>query len=583
MYFDFKVKIPEVPGKIIVKKKGDTFYVLYEVDRKYNKDKKFNVPVRVIIGKVCSEDPTLMYPNEMYQQHFPNAVMPEERPSAYRSCCLRIGSYVIVKRVIEEYGLYSVLRKYLNEDTGLFLDLVSYLIVDEENAGQYYPDFAYTHPLFSTEMKIFSDTKVSRFLSSLTTEQTIGFLNDWNDNKDKTKRIYVSYDSTNKNCQAGDVDIVEFGKAKDDKGLPIFNLSLAFDSTNRVPLFYEEYPGSINDVSQFSFMVDKVKQYKYRKMGFILDRGYFSKSNINYIDDNKFSFVIMVKGCKVLVSEKILELKNTFETNRDNSIRSYRVYGTTVKSKLYEDDKKDRYFHIYYNPARCLAEREQLETKIDRLKGFLLKHEGKPVLFGNTYKDYFNLHYSKDGNFLFAEERKDVIRRELELCGYFCIITSDKMTAEEALIIYKGRDISEKLFRSDKSFLGSKSMRVQSSESISAKIFVEFVALIIRNRIYNLLKEEMMHLEKKPNFMTVPAAIRELEKIEMIRRSNGKYRLDHAITRNQKTILAAFGIDDEYIKTKATEIGNLLSTGASLEDTITGEETDGQDEEYYDN
>jgi transposase len=58
------------------------------------------------------------------------------------------------------------------------------------------------------------------------------------------------------------VDIVEFGKAKDEKGLPIFNVSLVFDKTNRIPLFYEEYPGSITDVSQFSHMVDKAVEYK---------------------------------------------------------------------------------------------------------------------------------------------------------------------------------------------------------------------------------------------------------------------------------------------------------------------------------
>ena len=35
--------------------------------------------------------------------------------------------------------------------------------------------------------------------------------------------------------------------------------------------------------------------------------------------------------------------------------------------------------------------------------------------------------------------------------------------------------------------------------------------------------------------MTVPAALRELEKIEMVRRNNGQYRLDHAVTKKQKT------------------------------------------------
>ena len=42
--------------------------------------------------------------------------------------------------------------------------------------------------------------------------------------------------------------------------------------------------------------------------------------------------------------------------------------------------------------------------------------------------------------FVFFEEKIAVIELELRLCGYFCIITSDKMTAKQALEIYKGRD-----------------------------------------------------------------------------------------------------------------------------------------------
>jgi hypothetical protein len=34
------------------------------------------------------------------------------------------------------------------------------------------------------------------------------------------------------------------------------------------------YPGSINDVSQFKYMVDRAIDYNYKNIGFILDRGY---------------------------------------------------------------------------------------------------------------------------------------------------------------------------------------------------------------------------------------------------------------------------------------------------------------------
>ena len=54
----------------------------------------------------------------------------------------------------------------------------------------------------------------------------------------------------------------------------------------------------------------------------------------------------------------------------------------------------------------------------------------------------------------------------------------------------------------------------------------------------------MKKLDKKLNYMTVPVAIKELEKIEMVRQLDNIYRLDHAVTANQKVILKAFGLDE---------------------------------------
>lgn len=576
MYLNTTVKIPEMKGKIISTKKGGATYILYQYGSEYNPEKRYAVPLRTIIGKVSPLDASLMFPNEKFQFYFPDAEIPDVLPLAYRSCCLKIGSCVIIQKVLDEYKLVPMLKKRFGDDTGLMLDLVSYLIVEEDNAGQYYPDFAFTHPLLTEKMTIYSDSKVSRLLKSISRDQCIGFLDDWNKNRDHKSRIYISYDSTNKNSEAGDIDIVEFGKAKDDKGLPIFNLSIAMDKTNRVPLFYEEYPGSITDVSQFTFMVDKVIEYGYKKIGFILDRGYFSKENIQYIDGNGYTFIIMCKGCKTLVSSLVLEKQGTFETKRESAIRAYRVYGTTATARLYEDDAEERYFHIYYNPSKQAAEREHLEQRIEKFRQFLDKHIGKEAKFGKTYQDYFHLHYSRKGIFLSADERTDVVERELQLCGYFCIITSEKMTAAQALVQYKGRDISEKLFRSDKTFIGSRSGRVHSSEGMSSKIFIEFIALIVRNRIYNLLKEQMMRTESKQKYMTVPAAIRELEKIEMVRRNNGAYKLDHAVTKTQKIILSSFGLSETDISKSAEGFSKLLSTTQSF---IGKEEPDDGEEE----
>lgn len=560
MYLDCQVEIPNEPGKITRFKKGKSIYIRYAVGRIYNPEKKYNVPDHKTIGKLISEDSIMMIPNENFLRYFGDVPLPETRNTDTRSSCLKIGAFLVIRKIVEDYDLPRMIAKYLGaKDAGLFLDLAVYSIITEGNAAQHYPTYAYNHPLFTEKMHIYSDSRISDFLASVTDDARIGFLNEWNEKRDHREKIYISYDSTNKNCQVGDIELVEYGHPKDDKGLPVFNYSIAYDTENKEPLFYEQYPGSVVDISQLQFMLEKATGYGYKKAGFILDRGYFSKENIQYMDSCGYDFVIMVKGMNSFVSDLILENRGKFENVREYGIRQYKAFGITVKKQLYATDKEERYFHIYYSDARATAEHEKTESKIDRMKRYLDGIKGKAVSISDGYKEYFHLEiYEPDGTFLYAREKTEVVQREIDLGGYFVIVTSKKMTAKDALELYKSRDASEKLFLGDKSYLGNGSLRVQSDEVASAKIFVEFVALIVRCKMYTLLKDEKERLDKKPNFMTVPAAIRELDKIEMIKGLDGRYRMDHAVTATQKTILAAFGMDDKTIRKKANELAEML-------------------------
>ena len=561
MYLDFKVKIPYDAAGITRKKIKGITYIYYAYEHNYNPEKRYTIPRNTSIGKCTEDDPEMMYPNTNFLKFFPSEELPETKAEAYRSGCLRVGTYLVLRRIISEYHLDEMIGNIIGKDSGLFLDLAVYSVIAENNAGQYYPEYAFNHPLFTEQMKIYSDSKVSEFINSITRDHSLAFLDGWNAKQDHKQKIYISYDSTNKNCQAGDIDFVEYGHPKEDTGAPVINYSVGYDENNAKPLYYEDYPGSIVDVSQLQYTLEKAGGYGYKNVGFILDRGYFSKENIHYMDKCGYDFVIMMKGMKELVKSLVLEVKGTFEEDRRYSIRDYRVSGITVKRQLYPSDEKERYFHVFYNDRKKSSEHEAIEAKIDRMAECLHKHEGTKYEVTGGFARYFDLIYyhkgKKDEKFMYGRERHDVINEEIRLCGYFVIITSEKMTAAQALEHYKSRDVSEKLFRGDKSYLGNKSFRVHANESVHAKIFIEFVALIIRNRFYSCLKEQMQKSGKK-NYMTVPAALKELEKIEMVRQLDNVYRLDHAVTANQKTILNAFGLDANHIKYYASELSKEL-------------------------
>ena len=560
MYEKYLVRVPSDTEGVTTKKINNTRYVYYVYGREYLSDKKYTKPQNTTIGKCPEGDDERMYPNANFFRFFAEAELPEEADFIPgRSSCQHIGAFIVIRKIIAEYGLDKIAEGIFKKNGGLFLDLAAYSIITENNAAQYYPDYAWNHPVFTEGMRIYSDTKVGRFLSSSTDEERLEFLNRWNEKRDHREIIYISYDSTNKHCRAGDIELAEMGHEKEKQGKPVFNYAIAYDHNNDEPLFYEDYPGSINDVSQLQCMLGKAAGYGYKNVGFILDRGYFSEANIRYMDKNGYAFLIMVKGMKDLVRSIVLGVKGSFEFSRKHSIRSYKVSGITVKHKLFETDDEDRYFHVFYSDRKESAEREAIESKIDRMAKYLKNHQGEAIRPGGDFKRYFDLIYYHEGKedetLMAGRELYDEIDKDIALCGYFVLISSRRMTAEEALDLYKSRDASEKLFRGDKSYLGNRSSRTYTGESTETKILIEFVGLIIRNRIYTRLKEEVRETDSKSNHMTVPAAIKELEKLEMIKTPDGSYRLNYAVTATQKAILKAFDMDAGNIKEQARRIG----------------------------
>lgn len=118
MYYDFKVKIPEVKGKIYERTIKGVVYINYEYDRIYKPDKKYNIPKRTTIGKKCEDDPEMMYPNPNFLTYFPDAELPEDQGRDARSSCLRIGTWIVIEKLMVESLLDKIISGLYSDDRG---------------------------------------------------------------------------------------------------------------------------------------------------------------------------------------------------------------------------------------------------------------------------------------------------------------------------------------------------------------------------------------------------------------------------------------------------------------------------------
>ena len=102
-------------------------------------------------------------------------------------------------------------------------------------------------------------------------------------------------------------------------------------------------------------------------------------------------------------------------------------------------------------------------------------------------------------------------------------------------------------------------MRSHTNEGVEGRIFYTIHRTDNpKQNLYCITGRGTKNLRKKQNYMTVPAAIRELEKIEMTRQTDNVYRLDHAVTAKQKKNLKGFW--DEWKETLLIEPGEISNT-----------------------
>ena len=127
-------------------------------------------------------------PNPNFMKYFPDVELPADEGRNERSSCLRIGTSMVIEKLMMESMVENIVSSIYNDDrgTGLFLDLAAYYLITENNAGQYYPDYAYNHPLFTPGYKIYSDSTVSEFIGQISVDDSVEFQNEWNALKKNT-------------------------------------------------------------------------------------------------------------------------------------------------------------------------------------------------------------------------------------------------------------------------------------------------------------------------------------------------------------------------------------------------------------
>ena len=569
MLSNVRVKRPE--GTKLFKR-NDNKYVYHVISSTYIPARKYNKDVKKCIGKLCDDDSSSMWPNENFELYYPGiiaatAILPE--PPAL-SDTLRVGTYAVLRHIAKQEGLTQILENVHGmEEAGRIFDIMLYLITAQSAAFVHYEPFMRSHLMESCE--IISDVTISKLLKEAVGEDNRHeMLRQWNkSHSSDANMIYIGYDSTNFPCE-GEISLAEFGAAKEDESRPQINLAITVSQKDTTPLDYEVYPGSIVDMSECAYMLQRMHDYGYRNVGFMFDRGYYTEPNFQYLDGKHFDFIMMAQEDTVFIRDLISEHAEKLKNDTSLFIVNHDISGITARRTLYG---KERFFHLYYDDVKASISRRQLQSRIGALKVSLDKLVNTKLRKNANLSDYdvwFDLEISeitepkkskkqssKSAGKDCGDDKKirvltgyalkqEVIKKQLDSYGFFCIVASKEKDCCAVLENYRGRDNIEKFFRSIKWGMDFKTPAVHSDEAAEGKIHLMFLAGILRNRLLQISRRIKVETKNKRSF-TVPGIIDQLEMIECTRNPHNTYTRRYALTSRQKTILNALGMSDQSI------------------------------------
>lgn len=496
---------------------------VYEIESYWDKDKKQSRQKRKYLGR---KDPiTGKIINTRKQKG--------SRPARV----LDFGNCYFIEEIAKSIGLYDLLKGIYPFHYKEIMSLIQFKISESE-ALYLASNWAEYNYIEASPEGIVSQ-RISELLKKIgdDLESRILFFQEWIKLQKPVKSIY--FDITSISTYSESLDLAEWGYNRDKDKLPQINLGMVYGRESKLPLYYTIYQGSIPDVKTLKNIIKYNKEYGIQKTMFIMDRGFYSKKNIEKLKDQemiipltfstKLSKELLKNHSKSLSEmEKIFKFKKRlyYYTNDKVDIGGVELFAHIYRDKFKYNEKEINFHTILL----------EIEEKINNDR-YTDKEEMIDVIEGmfKGYSRYYTIEKAKREYFLKRNLSK--IEERINRFGALILLTNVKdLRKEEILTIQRNRDEIEKAFDMMKNDLNGNRLRVNSRDRVEGAMFITYLTLIVSFYIQNRMNsnEDLKKYSKK-------GLIYELKKLKMVRYSNEMNILCET-SKKVKTIFKTFNI-----------------------------------------
>jgi transposase len=515
------------------KRSGITY--AYESISYWDKEKKQSRAKRTLIGRVDKESGEIV-PTDGRGRRKKKKVdtISYSKRSFY-------GATYLLDKIGEKLGIVNDLKQCYPQHYQQILSIAYYLILESNSPLYRFEKWSmlHRHPFGqnissqrSSELFAMIDEKSKNSFFSLQAKR-------------REKEEYWAYDTTSISSYSEQLRQVQYGHNKENDPLAQLNLALVFGEKSNLPFYYRKLSGNIPDSKTLNHLLVDLEHLGFNRAKLVMDRGFYSKSNINALYKAHRKFIISTKSSLNFVKRALEPIYDTFRSFESYS-EEYELYTHTVQSsweyeqeRPYKGDiikaKRRIYIHYYYNLDRACEDEKAFDSKLIKLRNELISGE-RISANENLYNKYFTIKETPKRG-IQVQVKEEAVKEAKRYYGFFVLLSNETMDALSVLEIYRNKDVVEKAFGNLKERLSMRRMLVSSEQSLDGKLFVEFIALIYLSHI-----KKQMQIKGMFKQYTLQGMLDKLDVIECFEESGHKLRIGE-ILEKQKSIFLDIGVE----------------------------------------
>jgi len=275
-------------------------------------------------------------------------------------------------------------------------------------------------------------------------------------------------------------NLAKYGYSRDkrpDKKQITFGITELRKPIN-IPIGLTIAKGNVNDQTHFQTTFEQVKNRLKIGSKVIFDKGANGKENLNSVIASKMQFLT----AKKLNTSDDKIIKKFFDLNPDEINAEDGIYGFKQKfpsrynyfffsKKL----RKENLASALRKAERQLKEAQDIEEAHCNGKALPKRFRINNVLVKATIEYQTKLKSLSELQAFELVKKASITGRE----GFFCLMSSQNLTLEEALFLYREKDSVEKIMHSLKNEINIKPLRVWSDNSIYGALLIGYLAHLI--------------------------------------------------------------------------------------------------------